>query len=188
MTQLVGRYERPLYLFLLRLSGDAHLAEDLFQETFLRLHRARDGYRASQPLKPYLYRIALNVFRDARAKLTAQPPLASLDQGSAGLRAGRHGDTDSGQRQSVLREMVAAAVPDPAEDCQRSELSGKIRGALATLPQVEREVLVLRLFEDLTFSEIASVTNVPIPTAKSRLLYALRRLRPMLESCLATSK
>ncbi|MFH0937941.1 MAG: sigma factor [Planctomycetota bacterium] len=58
MNQLVGRYERPLFCFLLQMVGDSHLAEDIFQETFLRLHRSRASYQSSQPLKPYLYRIA----------------------------------------------------------------------------------------------------------------------------------
>lgn len=169
MTQLVGRFERPLFRFLLHLTGDAHLAEDLFQETFLRLHRARATYHAGEPLKPYLYRIALNAVRDDRTK-HAREKTASLDGGSA---AGGDGP--------VLRDAIPSASPEPRDDAQRAELRGKVRGAVAALPDAERIVVILRMFESLSFIEIAKITEVPVPTAKSRMLYALRRLRPVLE-------
>ena len=167
MTQLVGRFERPLFRFLLHLVGDAHLAEDLFQETFLRLYRARTSYRAGEPLKPYLYRIALNVVRDSRAKRVIGK--TSLDGSQAG------GDGP------VLRDCVPSDSPEPRDDLQRAELRAKVRGAVAALPDAEREVVILRMFEHLSFAEIAKATDVPVPTAKSRMLYALRRLRPVLE-------
>ena len=163
MTQLVGRFERPLFRFLVRLTGDAHLAEDLFQETFLRLHRARNSYQPTQPLKPYLYRIALNAAHDARSKCV---PLAA---GSLAASA------------PPPLEQISSSAPQPAEDCQLSETRTQVRAALAKLPEAEREVVLLRIFEELSFAEIAQITKVPVPTAKSRMLYALRRLRPALE-------
>lgn len=177
MTQLVGRFERPLFRFLLQLTGDAHLAEDLFQETFLRLHRARGSYDPAQPLKPYLYRIALNTVHDARARAAARPATVSLDQLPS--RARQQAADDAGP---PLQERITAAAPDPGEDCQRAETRLQVRTALAALPDMEREVVVLRVFEGLTFPEIARVTDTPVATAKSRMLYALRRLRPVLEA------
>src|SRR5579862_505111 len=103
MTQLVGRYERPLFRFLFQLTNDAQLAEDIFQECFLRLHRSRASYRRDQPLKPYLYRIALNALHDARAK---RLPTISLDDPAlpsppllAGERAGGRGEGAETQAQ-----------------------------------------------------------------------------------------
>jgi len=174
MTLLVGRYERPLYRFLLQMVGDAHLAEDLFQETFLRLHRGRAGFRHDQPLKPYLYRIAINLAHDALARRASQPKAASLDQPPSSKTSDAGGP--------VLKDLISAAGPGPSDDCQRAELKTKVRTALAKLPAMEREVLVLRVFEGMSFPEIAQITDVPVPTAKSRMIYALRRLRPALEA------
>ncbi len=81
----------------------------------------------------------------------------------------------------VLRDVLPSASPEPRDDAQRAELRGKVRGAIEALPDAERIVVILRMFENLSFMEIAKVTEVPVPTAKSRMLYALRRLRPVLE-------
>jgi len=174
MTQLVGRFEYPLFRFLLHVTGDAHAAEDLFQETFLRLHRARGSYDPGQPLKPYLYRIALNAVRDARARNAAGAKAVSLDCPPPG-----NGNA------AEVRETLAAPTPSPHEDCQREETRAHVRAALERLPDMEREVVLLRIFEGLTFAEIAQVTGAPVATAKSRMLYALRRLRPVLEAYLS---
>jgi RNA polymerase sigma-70 factor, ECF subfamily len=173
MTQLVGRFERPLFRFILQMVGDAHLAEDLFQETFLRLHRARASYKAQQPLKPYLYRIAINVVNDARARGATKLKTTSLDQ-PAGTQPGA----------GPVINTVNSGAPEPSDRLQHRETERKVRDAVDALPDTEREVVVLRMFQGLSFSEIAQITEVPVPTAKSRMLYALRRLKPVLETYL----
>jgi RNA polymerase sigma-70 factor (ECF subfamily) len=173
MTQLIGRYEQPLFRFILQMVGDAHLAEDLFQETFLRLHRARATYKPGQSLKPYLYRIALNVVNDSRRANAARIQAASLD-----------GTEDSAR---PLLDALGASSPEPSEEFQRKELCSNVRAAIANLPGNERDVLMLRIFEGLSFAEIAQITDVPVPTAKSRMIYALRRLRPILEKYMSGS-
>lgn len=181
MTQLVGRYERPLFRFLLHLVGDPHLAEDLFQETFLRLHRARGGYREGSALKPYLYRIALNVAHDVHAKWAGRPKNISLDAPSPNTGGGEEERAEPGRQ-------VEGRVPAPAMQAESNELHAEIRTALGALPEPERVVVILRMFEELSFAQIAEATGVPIPTAKSRMLYALRRMRPLLERYLAGNK
>lgn len=156
MTQLVGRFEYPLFRFLLHVTGDAHLAEDLFQETFLRLHRARGSYDSRQPLKPYLYRIALNAVRDARARGAFSARAVSLDQPPPSA-ASSPGST------SPLHEKLSAPTPDPQEDCEQEETRARVRTALAGLPETEREVVLLRVFEGVTFiSDNAWFANVPL--------------------------
>jgi RNA polymerase sigma-70 factor (ECF subfamily) len=179
MTQLVGRFEYPLFRFLLHATGDAHAAEDLFQETFLRLHRARGSYNPGQPLKPYLYRIALSALADARTRNGRAMKSVSLDGPPPG--------SGSVGRASVpaMRDSLAAPASEPHDDCQREETRMHVRAALQALPDMEREVVLLRIFEGLTFAEIAQITNAPVATAKSRMLYALRRLRPVLEAYLS---
>jgi len=168
MTTLVRRYEQPLFRFLLAWTRDTQASEDIFQETFLRLHRSRGSFRAGSPLKPYLYQIALNLARDARAKALARPPAFSLEDPPG------------------ARKEPRETAPSPAEAAAAREAEARIRGALEGLPESERTVVALRVFEGLSFPEIAEATGVPIPTAKSRMIYALRRLRPALEACLGS--
>jgi RNA polymerase sigma-70 factor (ECF subfamily) len=169
MTQLVGRYERPLYRFLLRMTRDATLAEDLFQETFLRLYRYRSSFDDREPFKPYLFRIAVNVVRDARSRRT---PASSLDAPLPG----------GAQDGASLLDRVPQSGAPPGEDAERNEKRTQVREAIAGLPDEEQEVVNLRVFEGLSFLQIAEATNVPVSTAKSRMRYALRRLRPVLEA------
>jgi RNA polymerase sigma-70 factor, ECF subfamily len=182
MTQLVGRFEYPLFRFLLNVTGDAQAAEDLFQETFLRLHRARGSFNPGQPLKPYLYSIALNTVRDAKARNPGSRAV-SLDAPPSTPSRGWEGD--GGRGAAPLHENLRAATPEPHEDCQQEETRTQVRAALDGLPDMEREVVLLRIFEGLTFAEIAQITGAPVATAKSRMLYALRRLRPVLEAYLS---
>jgi len=177
MTQLVGRYERPLYRFIVQLVGDTHLAEDLFQETFLRLHRARTSYKPGQPLRPYIYRIALNVVQDSRRAAAVRLKPAPLDEAANGA------EPEAGSAPTLL-QAIGSKTPEPPEEFQRRELCGNVRAAISALPATERDVLTLRIFEGLGFAEIAQITDVPVSTAKSRMIYALRRLRPALERCL----
>ncbi|MHC4200277.1 MAG: RNA polymerase sigma factor [Planctomycetota bacterium] len=174
MAELVGRYERPLYHFLLGIVGDAALAEDLFQETFLRLHRYRSAYDAGSPLRPYVFRIAVNAARGALRRKLSPPKVASLDA----VFADGHGETDG----PALGERLPGDAPDPKEAGEGEEMKGKVRSAVRALPPTQREVVHLRVFEGLKFREIAKATGVPLATAKSRMIHAIRRLRPVLES------
>jgi RNA polymerase sigma-70 factor (ECF subfamily) len=169
MAELVGRYERPLVHFLLRMVGERAAAEDLFQETFLRLHRGRFTFDARLPLRPYLYRIAVNAAREMLARNASRPRPVSLDGPSGGVSA---------------VDCPADEAGDPVALEEGGEMKERVRSAVAALPPAEREVVHLRVFEGLKFREIAQITGVPLATAKSRMLYALRRLRPALETYL----
>jgi len=170
MSELVERYEGPLFRYLLRMVGEVPLAEDLFQETFLRLHRYRARFRRGAHLKPYLYRIAANVARDAISARHSRPKRLSLN---------------GGRGAAPLGETLPGRSPDPRAAGEAGELRFQVRAAMAALPDVEREVVHLRVFDNLTFHEIAHATGVPVSTAKSRMVYAIRRLRPVLERYLS---
>jgi len=160
MTRLVGRYERPLYAFLLKRCGDAQVAEDCFQETFLRAWRSRRGFRAGEQLAPWLYRIALNVARDALAR-RGRDRAVPLDGDPA---------PDPG--------------PTPAEAAADHDARTRVRAGIAELPDAERTVVELRLYAGLSFPEIAEAMRTPVTTARSRMAYAIRRLRPLLAAAL----
>ena len=76
---------------------------------------------------------------------------------------------------------MASPNPGPSTQVGGDEIRHKVRAAVDALPELEREVVVLRVFEGLTFPEIAQVTGAKLSTAKSRMVYALRKLRPVLE-------
>jgi RNA polymerase sigma-70 factor (ECF subfamily) len=153
--ELVRRWQQPVARVLGRLVGRADVVPDLCQEVFLKVHRARPHYRENGNFGGWIYRIALNVARDAGRK--SRPRLASLS-----------GDSEDPKK--------------PADErLAEQELARLIRIAIGELPENLREVLVLRHYEDLNFEEIARLTRTPASTLKSRFAVALTRLKQKLE-------
>jgi RNA polymerase sigma-70 factor, ECF subfamily len=149
--ELVRCWQQPVARFLARLCPPDQL-QDLCQEVFLRVYLARQRYRETGAFSTWLYRIALNVARDAGRRRRRN--LASLND----------------------REPVAAAEID----CERKELASILAHALASLPEPLREVLVLRHYESMSFEAMSRLLQVPASTLKSRFAVALNRLRERL--------
>jgi len=166
---LYRRYEKPLFDFIYRLAPNAADSESLFQETFFRLVRAKDGYRATAQFKTWLFQIAVNLCRDRarrmkhRAHLSLNTPLSSVCDGR-------------GDVQDLVSD-PSPAVDKSAEDC---ELEAVVKAAVASLPEDERLVVVLREYQGMNYSEIAEITNRPIGTLKSINHRAHERLRSAL--------
>lgn len=157
LEALVRRHHAPLLAHLYRLVGDHALAEDLVQETFLRLVREAHAYRYPRPFAPWLYTIARNLARN-------------------------HWQSAYHRRVAVGSEVAAipADAPDPAAWLERLEQREGLAGALAALPIEQREVLSLRYGQELPVEEAAAVLGLPAGTVKSRTFAALRRLRALL--------
>lgn len=153
---LVRRYHRPLLAYFHRLGADYHLAQDLAQECLFRLVARAHLYRYPQPLKPWLFRIAVNLWRD-----------------HVGSAAYRHA------RRAVPLQEAADAADGRAieEEVGERLLAQRALAALASLPPPLAEVLVLRLTHGLTVPEIAAALDLPEGTVKSRLFHGLRHLR-----------
>jgi RNA polymerase sigma-70 factor, ECF subfamily len=152
---LVRRWEQPIGRFLQRFTGEGELAADLCQEVFLRAYRAGLRYRQNGAFSTWLYRIAINVARDAARR---RRPETSL-QGSE----------------------VTDPSPSAEAACERHELQELVGRALAELPDDLRLVLVLRHYQQMRFEDIARLTGSPASTLKSRFAAALNRLRVRLE-------
>jgi RNA polymerase sigma-70 factor (ECF subfamily) len=148
---LVRRWQAPLARLLGRLVGPSGPVPDLCQEVFLRVYQAQARYRENGAFAAWLYRIALNVARDAGRQRRRAP--ASLE--------GEPVDR---------RDTVEAA-------CQEREAAERIAQAVAELPEALRVVLVLHHYEKLNFEQIARLTGAPASTVKSRFAAALGRLR-----------
>jgi RNA polymerase sigma-70 factor (ECF subfamily) len=150
-TTLFLRYKQPLFGFFRRRLADAAQAEELTQETFIAILRSASRYQPSARFRTFLYAIALRILRAHRRK--------------AAFRATFFGE------QPASRE--PASHSDPVTDLIMREAMGR-------LDRIDREVLMLREFEELTYAEIAEVLALPINTVRSRLFRARTALHDLL--------
>jgi RNA polymerase sigma-70 factor, ECF subfamily len=160
---LVRRWQQPMARFLTRLTGRPERVPDLCQELFLRVFLAAPRYRENGNFSTWLYRIALNLARDA-SRRQRRDPVALADH------------------EPYAREIA------PEVECQQRELAEAVTAALDELPPTLREVLVLRHYERLSFEEMARLLSVPASTLKSRFTAALTRLREVLRPWDDTNK
>ncbi len=149
---LFDRYHRPLFRYFLHLSGDRAAAEDLAQETFLRVLKYRRTYQPEMPVRAWLYQVGRNVFLDWSARNKGEVALGS--------------DADR----------FRSSDPPPDREAERKQDSALLRRALAGLPREKRELLVMSRYLDLKYEEIASVLNCEVGTIKVRVYRALREL------------
>src|SRR5579875_2888477 len=146
--ELFERYRQPLYGFFRRRLHSPERAEDLTQQTFLAVAKARFRYEPRARVRTYLYGIAVNLLAAERRKQRDAAP------------------------ESSRREPACEASPDSAL---------WVREALQKLEHQEREILMLREYEQLSYDEIASVLRVPVNTVRSRLFRARIALKEYLE-------
>jgi RNA polymerase sigma-70 factor (ECF subfamily) len=168
--QLLARHERPVWSFLRRSVGDPTLAQDLLQEVFLRVVRARDEWKGESKFSTWVYAIARNLCVD-HARRAVHRDAASLD-------APTRRDEE---RTDTMHDHVPSRTRDAEGLASDGQLRARIDAAVAALPPDQREVFLMREVMDLPFAEIASVVGSPEPTVKSRMRYALERLRSALE-------
>ncbi len=155
---LYDRHHRAAFNFLLRFLGDYRAAEDLLQETFLRVFTHRETYRPAATFKTWLFTIARNLLID-RGRLARTRPEALGDES--------------------LRE-VADPSPDPLAVLEGRSLEERLQAAVKRLPPFQREVVLLSRFAGLSHDEIAHVTGASPGAVRAALHRALRRLRDFL--------
>lgn len=162
-NQLVVRWERPIHALAYRVLGRDEDARDVSQEAFLRAFRGLKGFKGQAKFSSWLYRIALNLCRDwlrrERRSGVAQPPegFEFNDQG------------------------IVDPIGETAEDLiVRRDLGRAVSKVMATLPDEQRTVIVLKEYHGLTFREIADLIGCPLSTVKTRLYQGLNVLRRQL--------
>jgi len=160
---LMHRYQRELYNFLARFTGDAALAEDIFQETFLQLHISAGTFDMTKQLKPWLFTIAANKARDALRK--------NVRRQAAPLDAPVAGSTDE---RTSYADFIPADVVPPLEEIVNLEMRQSVQTIIDDMPENLRSVLLLCYFHEFPYKEIADILNVPLGTVKSRLHAAVR--------------
>lgn len=161
---LVHRYERELFAYLRRFLGDAQLAEDVFQATFLAVHRKRDRYMEGRPFRPWLYAIATNHAIDAQRR-NRRHRMVSLDRGC-------RGNPDS----AGLAASVADCHPSGDDTVAQRDAEAWVMAAIARLPDPLRRTLTLVYECGLKHREVAEQLGIPVGTVKSRINTALGRL------------
>ncbi|HVX83960.1 MAG TPA: sigma-70 family RNA polymerase sigma factor [Phycisphaerae bacterium] len=160
MADLIGRYQQELFSFLCRFVADRAAAEDLFQETFIQIHRNAGAFDPERRFRPWLFTIAANKARDflrAHGRRVAY----SLDN------AAGHGAADG--EGSTFVDLMAATTQAPPAELSHAEDVARVSAALATMPALYREVLVLSYFHDFAYRDIADMLHIPLGTVKSRL-------------------
>ncbi|HEY1502544.1 MAG TPA: sigma-70 family RNA polymerase sigma factor [Acidobacteriaceae bacterium] len=153
------RYKQPLFGFFCRRIADRSHAEELTQETFLAILRARERYEATALFRTYLYAIAQKILRSYRRKTAFRATFSGMVPG----------DREPGLSVAIDAEIA-------------------LREAVRRLDRIDREILLLREYEELSYLEIAVVLAIPVNTVRSRLFRARMALRDLLTAPAASAK
>jgi RNA polymerase sigma-70 factor (ECF subfamily) len=162
---LLTRHRRPVFNFILRYVGLRETAEDLMQETFLRVIKGAEAYQRQAKFTTWLYTIARNLCVD-QSRRAKHRKAQSLD-------APMNSSAESG----TLLDVIPANEIASDRQTVNKELHLKMEAALSRLSEEQREVFLMREFLDMPFKDIAQVVGVPENTVKSRMRYALEKLR-----------
>jgi RNA polymerase sigma-70 factor, ECF subfamily len=162
---LLGRHRKAVFNFILRYVGDKETAEDLLQETFMRVIKGADAYKRQAKFTTWLYTIARNLCVD-QTRRRKHRKHASLDAPMAA-------DEDSG----TLLDVIPGDEMASDRKSVNKQLYQRLQGAIGALSEEQREVFLMREFLDMPFKQIADVVGVPENTVKSRMRYALEKLR-----------
>ncbi len=154
LAGLMGRYQDRLFRYLVRLLGDETVAEDIFQDAWLRVSERVSRYDAARPFAPWLFAVARNL---------------ALDH----LRRYRGESLDEGEERA---EPEGAVEGNPLARLAMSERGTRLAAVVASLSTLDREVIALRFEQDLALVDVAAVLGVSLTTAKARLHRALIRL------------
>src|SRR4051794_10242531 len=165
-SELVHRYERELYSYLRRYLGDAEMAEDAFQGTFLQVHLKCEQYEPGRAVRPWLYTIATNQAIDAQRR-SRRHRMVSLD------RAGPKEGEDVGK----LLDLLTSKEPTPTTQLSAAERSGWLHQTVDQLPPALRDVIHLVYFQELKYREAAEALGIPVGTVKSRMHAAVAKLQ-----------
>ncbi|HRO42295.1 MAG TPA: sigma-70 family RNA polymerase sigma factor [Flavipsychrobacter sp.] len=163
LETLIYRHKDKIYTSIFMLVKDQYLAEDIFQETFLKIIRTLNDGRYSEQGKflPWAVRVAHNLCMDHFRKIRQDIPVVMED--------GRE-----------IMQLMQFATESAESGLERRQVHRSVRQLIEELPEEQREVIVLRIYGDLSFKEIADITSVSINTALGRMRYGLINLRRMI--------
>jgi RNA polymerase sigma-70 factor, ECF subfamily len=167
-SELVDMYKDKIYYLAYRMLNNVQEAEDVVQETFLRVFKNLDRYDEKQKFSTWIYRIATNLSID---RLRKRKAVYSLDAGMAP-------DGEGTDYYSTL----ASTDPSPEGQLILTETQQTIRRAIDQLPEKYKSVVILRYMHDMSLQEISEVLNMPVTTVKTRVHRGREYLRKKLEN------
>jgi RNA polymerase sigma-70 factor (ECF subfamily) len=163
--ELVRRYQRPIVSYVYRMVGDYDMALDLTQEVFIRIYGSLARYRPEYKFSTWIYRIAHNAaidhLRRAGGNRVEDLELEAVDG-------------------STYEKPLASGSLTPEQESERSERRAEIESVVQQLPSSYRELIVLRHAHDMSYDEIAEVTELPLGTVKNRIFRAREAMRALL--------
>jgi RNA polymerase sigma-70 factor (ECF subfamily) len=161
---LIARHKKRVFSYVMMVVRDRHLAEDIFQDTFIKVIQTlkRGNYNDEGKFLPWVLRIAHNLVIDHFRRLKRMPMV------------------DGGEDFDIF-DVVPLRTGNVEDKLVKTQVRDNLRKAIEQLPSEQREVLVMRHYFDMSFKEIADVTNVSINTALGRMRYALINLKKKLE-------
>ncbi len=162
---LLVRHRKPLYNFILRYLGDKETAEDLLQEAFMRVIKGAEAYKRQAKFTTWLYTIARNLCVD-QTRRRKHRKHASLDA-----------PLDASEESGSLLDVIPSKEMASDRKSVNKQLHETMQRAIAGPSEEQREVFLMREFLDMPFKQIADVVGVPENTVKSRMRYALDKLR-----------
>lgn len=164
IEQLIIRFKSQVYTYIICKVRNEALAEDVFQDTFIKVINTirRGKYNDEGKFLPWVMRIAHNLIIDHYRKSTRMPFIKGSD------------DFD-------IFDIIKNPDSNILEDLEKEQVLSDVKNLIKFLPDDQREVLMMRLYYDMSFKEISQTTNVSINTALGRMRYALINLRKMAE-------
>mgnify|MGYP001330310898 FL=1 len=165
-ARLVRRYERELYAYLRRYLGNAEMAEDVFQSTFLQVHLKCDKFDTSRRFKPWLYTVATNQAIDAQRR-NKRHRMVSLN---------RTNQNDDSVDVGALIDLMASKDTGPLDHVSQLERGQWVQNAISQLSDQMCSVVNLVYYEGMKYREAADILDIPVGTVKSRLHAAILKL------------
>jgi RNA polymerase sigma-70 factor (ECF subfamily) len=162
---LLTRHRKPVYNFVLRFVGERETAEDLLQDVFMRVIKGAEAYKRQAKFTTWLYTIARNLCVD-QTRRRKHRKHASLDA-----------PMDTSEESGTLMDVIPSNEMASDRKSLNKQLHQQMQAAIAALSEEQREVFLMREFLDMPFRQIADVVGVPENTVKSRMRYALEKLR-----------
>ena len=167
---LYARHAGPVMSFIHRMIGDFSRTEALMQESFLRIFREAANYQYPRSFSTWFYTIVRNLCKN-ELRYRSRHPTVSLEEPVSGEHArGKNGALRIG-------DYLKARTSEPLENMLSEEMEKRLQNALDSLPEIEREILILHRFQGLKYREISEIVGVPVGTVRSRMHSAMDRLR-----------
>jgi RNA polymerase sigma-70 factor (ECF subfamily) len=154
-TELMRRYQERVYWVARRIVGSHDDADDIVQETFVKAYLALGEFRGDSSFFTWIYRIAVNLSLNALRKRQVLNYL----------------------HESELLSRILPSPDDPGKDLENSEIESALHRAVATLPEKQKAVFVMRYFDEMTYEEIGRVLKTSVGGLKANYFHALRKVR-----------